>query len=178
MNPNRSVPDICESTPRDLREIERLYPEAFPDEDLVPLVRDLLSETSTVLSLIATHGSSLLGHALFTLGHIDRHTDVLALLGPLTVSPAHQRRGIGSALVRDGLRRLGCDGVSTVLVLGDPAYYSRLGFKAEKGITPPYEIPTEWSDAWQSLNTGTHSQLRSGKLQLPRPWQQPALWAP
>lgn len=177
MKPDRRIPDIRESTADDLVAIERLYPEAFPDEDLVPLVGDLLAETTGTLSLIATQGSSLLGHVLFTLGNVDGHTDALALLGPLAVSPSHQRRGIGSVLVHEGLRRLECDGVSTVLVLGDPAYYSRFGFKAERGVVPPYEIPAEWRDAWQSLHLGTDSRQNSGLLQLPQPWQRPALWA-
>ena len=172
---------IRESMPGDLDAIEALYPQAFPDEDLVPLVRDLLAEKSATLSFIATQDRSLLGHVLFTLGNVAGRTDALALLGPLAVSPSHQRRGIGSALVRDGLRRLERDGVSTVLVLGDPAYYSRLGFSAEKAIVPPCQIPAEWNDAWRSLHLGINSQQPSGKLQqlqLPRPWHRPALWAP
>ena len=111
---------IRESTLGDLDAIEALYPQAFPDEDLVPLVRDLLAEKSATLSLIATQDRSLLGHVLFTLGNVAGRTDALALLGPLAVSPSHQRRGIGSALVRDGLRRLERDGwcpISTVSVV-------------------------------------------------------------
>lgn len=169
---------IRNSTPADLGAIEALYPEAFPDEDLLPLVRDLLGESSETLSLVAAVDSSLVGHVVFTTGSIEGHGSTVALLGPLAVSPASQRQGIGSALVREGLQRLGCASVGLILVLGDPAYYSRLGFEAERRVVTPYELPAEWRDAWQSLPLGKVAAPASGKLILPRPWQNSALWAP
>jgi predicted N-acetyltransferase YhbS len=52
------------------------------------------------------------------------------LLGPLAVDPARRRRGIGSALVRHALRAAAKCGNRAVLLVGDPAYYSRFGFSA------------------------------------------------
>ena len=54
------------------------------------------------------------------------------LLGPLAVDPARRRRGIGSALVRHALRAAAKGGHRAVLLAGDPAYYGRFGFSAEK----------------------------------------------
>ena len=54
------------------------------------------------------------------------------LLGPLAVDPAERRRGIGSALVRHALRAAAKGGHSAVLLAGDPAYYCRFGFSAER----------------------------------------------
>jgi predicted N-acetyltransferase YhbS len=54
------------------------------------------------------------------------------LLGPLAVDPARRRRGIGSALVRHALRAASKCGHRAVLLVGDPAYYSRFGFSAER----------------------------------------------
>ena len=54
------------------------------------------------------------------------------LLGPLAVDPAQRRRGIGSALMRQALRAAAKCGHRAVLLAGDPAYYSRFGFAAER----------------------------------------------
>jgi len=65
-------------------------------------------------------------------------------LGPVSVSPAHQRRGIGSKLVRAALQKIaekktqanGC------VVLGDPSFYQRFGFKAAETTTSMLNAPT------------------------------------
>jgi len=49
-------------------------------------------------------------------------------LGPLSVKPSRQRRGIGSQLIREGLDRARDAGWQGVFVLGEPKYYSRFGF--------------------------------------------------
>lgn len=170
--------EIRESVPDDVPAIETLYPDAFPDEDLLPLVRDLLQETASALSLVAFMGSSLVGHVIFTRCDVDRTKDKVALLGPLAVAPTNQRQGIGSAMVRIGLQELKSAGVVQVYVLGDPAYYRRLGFLPELHVAPPYPLPAEWRGAWQSMNLGRVEPPRQGKLSVPQPWSKPALWAP
>lgn len=52
-------------------------------------------------------------------------------LAPLGVLPDRQGAGIGSALVREGLRAAPRRGREAVFVLGDPAYYERFGFSRE-----------------------------------------------
>jgi predicted N-acetyltransferase YhbS len=54
------------------------------------------------------------------------------LLGPLAVDPAQRRRGIGSALMHHALRAAAKKGHRAVVLAGDPAYYSRFGFSAER----------------------------------------------
>jgi predicted N-acetyltransferase YhbS len=54
------------------------------------------------------------------------------LLGPLAVDPAHQRRGIGAALMRHALKSAARRGHRAVLLVGDAAYYSRFGFSADR----------------------------------------------
>lgn len=170
--------EIRESVPADLAAIERLYPQAFPNEDLLPLVRVLLQETPGVVSLVAVTDSQLAGHAMFTQCGVVGDRAKAALLGPLAVAPASQRQGLGSAMVRAGLRQLEDAGVSHVYVLGDPAYYGRLGFLPESRVVPPYPLPEEWCGAWQSKRLGGAATPGPGKLSLPRPWLQPTLWAP
>lgn len=56
-------------------------------------------------------------------------------LGPLSVTLNRQRSGIGSALVRSGLAQLLEIAAAGVVLVGDPAYYGRLGFSARTGLT-------------------------------------------
>ena len=172
--------EIRDSVPGDFSSIEKLYPDAFPDEDLLPLVRELQREESIVLSLVGIIGRSLVGHVIFTTCGVDGSSDKVALLGPLGVATAWQRQGIGSAIVRAGLQRLESAGVTRVCVLGDPAYYGRMGFVPETNIAPPYPLPVEWCGAWQSMSLGSAGRPPplQGKLSVPEPWLQPALWAP
>lgn len=170
--------DIRDSAPDDLAAIEQLYPDAFPDEDLLPLVKDLLQEARVIRSLVAFVGTSLVGHVIFTRCVIAESGDDAALLGPLAVASAHQRQGIGSALIRAGLNEQQTAGAARVYVLGDPAYYGRLGFLPEHDVTPPYPLPAEWDGAWQSISLKEAEPPPQGKLSLPKPWLQPALWAP
>ena len=170
--------EIRESLPGDLASIETLYPDAFPDEDLLPLVRELLREDTIVLSLVGIVDRALVGHVAFTACSLAGRSDKVALLAPLAVASAWQRRGVGSALVHEGLLRLEDAGVIHVYVLGDPAYYERFGFAPEADIAPPYPLPKEWRGAWQSVGLRHAEQPLHGRLSVPQPWRQPALWAP
>ena len=173
----RERTEIRESLPSDLASIEQLYPDAFPDEDLLPLVRELLREEPIVLSLVGIIDRSLVGHVIFTRCGVDAGTDQVALLAPLAVAGAWQRQGIGRALVDAGLQRLQSAGVTQVYVLGDPGYYGRLGFVPEAGVVPPYPLPAEWRGAWQSISLRDADTPLRGKLCVPPLWLQPDLWA-
>ncbi|MEZ5932516.1 MAG: N-acetyltransferase [Alphaproteobacteria bacterium] len=170
--------DIRESGPHDLASIEALYPDAFPDEDLLPLVKELLQDPSVALSLVGMKGSSLVAHVVLTPCGIAGADAKVALLGPLAVASAFQRQGIGSAMIRSGLQRLEDSGVVQAYVLGDPDYYGRLGFSSETQVAPPYPLPTEWRGAWQSISLGRAEPPRQGHLAPPEVWLRPALWLP
>jgi len=170
---------IRESEAGDLASIEALYPDAFPDEDLLPLVRELLKVELDALSLAGFIGSCLVGHIIFTPCGVAGSTNKAALLGPLVVTASRQRQGVGNAIVRAGVQRLESFGLTHVFVLGDPKYYRRFGFKPESRVAPPYRLPPEWASlgAWQSMSLGyAKSAYRGGKLSVPPPWLKPALW--
>jgi len=172
---------IRESLPGDIPAIEALYPAAFPDEDLLPVVRALLSEPDGVLSLVAHVAGSMAGHILFCRCSIAEDGDALpgrlGLLGPLAVTPARQKQGVGSTLIRHGIQQMEAAGIKQVLVLGDPAYYGRSGFLPEADIAPPYPLQDEWHGAWQSIRIAG-APSRQGTLSVPAPWRQPVLWGP
>lgn len=170
--------EIRESTPGDWSSIEVLYPDAFPDEDLLPLLRELFQDAPSILSLVGIIGSSVVGHVIFTPCSVSKGRDKVALLGPLGVASAWQRKGIGSALVQAGFERLENDGVSHVYVLGDPAYYRRFGFEPETNVMPPYSLPAEWREAWQSTSLLGAEPHARGTLCLPKPWLRSELWMP
>lgn len=168
---------IRESLPSDREALEALYPAAFPDEDLLPVVRDLLSEEEGVLSLVAVSGDTIVGHVAFTMCGVEGRGEKVALLAPLAISPGVQRQGIGTALVHEGLNRLKREDVVRAQVLGDPAYYSRFGFQPDSDVKPPYALPQEWLSAWQSVSLQGEKPHLHGTLSVPEPWRHPALWA-
>jgi putative acetyltransferase len=91
--------------------------------------------------------ADVVGHILFTRMAIkgsDASHDALAL-APLAVLPAHQRSGIGAALVRYGLAASAGLGHHIVIVLGHPEYYPKFGFvpASRFGIRPPFDVRPE-----------------------------------
>jgi putative acetyltransferase len=170
--------EIRESKQADSAAIESLYPAAFPEENLLPLVRDLLNDAAVAISLVGMIETRIVGHVIFTKCGVVGNSINAALLGPLAVSPAWQRQGIGSVIVCAGLRRLENANINWVYVLGDPAYYRRLGFLPESLVEPPFPLPAEWDGAWQSQNVGEPTTRRAGKLSVPPQWLKPDLWAP
>ena len=159
--------------------LEKLYSAAFPDEDLLPLVRELLLDPALALSLVAVIADEICGHVSFTACSLEGEESYkIALLAPLAVLPARQKAGIGSALVRTGHRLLAKDGVNEVLVLGDPGYYGRFGFTPSQRIEPPYPVPDDWRSGWQSLILADSATLPSGRLVVPEPWRRRELWVP
>lgn len=101
------------------------------------------------MSLVAVDGAGeVTGHVVCTRGHVGE-APVLAL-GPLSVRPDRQRRGVGSALMHAVLGAGDALGEPLVALLGAPAYYRRFGFRLsdEFGIAPP-------RPAWQP-----HFQVR------------------
>ena len=173
-----TTPDIRVSTNEDIEAIVSIYPLAFPDEDLVPVLRDLLAEPDVALSLVATIDGRVVGNVIFTECAVEGDDVEASLLAPLAVAPGSQRQGIGSTLVNAGLQRLKDMGIDSVFVLGDPAYYSRFGFSPDSQVQPPYPLPAEWYGAWQSQCLGDVAQSPTGKLAVPAQWLDPALWAP
>lgn len=169
--------EIRESVPGDIPALRELYPAAFPDEDLLLVLSELLDDQPWGLSLVALSDGAIAGHIYFTICTVDGRTERVAMLAPLAVTPSLQRRGIGSALIREGIERMKNADVVQVCVLGDPAYYGRAGFTCEADIQPPYPLPEEWRSAWQSIRLRTAGEHLTGTLTVPAPWRRPELWS-
>lgn len=168
--------DIRDRRASDTTAIEALYPTAFPEEDLLPLIRSLDGSPETASSMVALHENSVVAHVIFTQCALDDQFDPVVLLGPLVVDVNRHKQGIGSCLVNAGLERMRTLGVSLVFVLGDPDYYQRFGFSKESSVMPPYPLNPRWLGAWQSLELHNDVQRHGRKLVVPEQWSKPSLW--
>ncbi|HEX2054654.1 MAG TPA: N-acetyltransferase [Actinomycetota bacterium] len=129
--------------------IRRLLTAAFGRVAEAKLVDALRQSDAYVpqLALVAENSTVVLGHILFSRVTLESQPPAKVLaLAPVAVFPAFQRRGVGSALIREGLARADRMGEPLVVVLGHPEYYPRFGFvpASSLGITPPWpDIPDE-----------------------------------
>jgi predicted N-acetyltransferase YhbS len=120
------------------------------------------------LSLVAvTPAGEVIGHVLCTRGHVGQ-APALAL-GPLTVRPGHQRRGVGSALMHAILGAADALGEPLIALLGDPAYYGRFGFRlsTEYQITPP---KPHWQPHFQVRPLAGYQPSLHGTFAYPEPF--------
>ena len=161
---------IREERADDHDQVRDVQSRAFGDHGVnvvVPLLQDLRRSLTTEpgLSLVACVGDTVIGHALFTRSLLDApaHLVDVAVLSPIGVLPEYQRRGIGAGLITRGLDELEARGVPAVFLEGDPAYYSRLGFRSaiDHGFRKPsLRIPDAGFQvrtlrAYESWMTGT-----------------------
>jgi putative acetyltransferase len=86
------------------------------------------------VSLVAEADGRVIGHIAFSPVTISDGTRNWYGLGPVSVLPEYQRRGIGSALIREGLSRLRALGAKGCCLVGHPEYYRRFGFENPPGL--------------------------------------------
>jgi putative acetyltransferase len=110
------------------------------------VVRELRRAGQLAVSLVAALGGQVVGHVAISPVTISDGTGDWFGLGPVSVVPRYQRRGLGSRLVRDALVRLRAAGGRGCVLVGEPAYYSRFGFRAEPGLVLP-GVPPQYFQA-------------------------------
>jgi putative acetyltransferase len=155
---------IRPETPADIEVIHRVETSAFGRAGEADLVNALRSNGACTLSLVAEIENQIVGHVFFSPMTFQPDEDENSFnasiigLGPLAVLPEYQKRGVGSALVREALRQLRESGYDAIALLGNPAYYGRFGFVPAKNynLRCKYDVPAE---AFQVL------ELRPGVLQ-------------
>lgn len=124
----------------DIAEIKSVVTAAFApvsySDGSEPDIVDMLRDTDALpLSLVAEKDGQILGHIAFSAVTIDGELGQWFGLGPVAVLPDHQRSGIGSALINAGLSQLANLGAQGCVLLGNPAYYERFGFRKIDGLT-------------------------------------------
>ncbi len=112
-----------------------------PTEHLI--VNKLRKSGALSVSLVAHEGSNIIGHIAFSPVTIAEEQCNWFGLGPVSVITERQGEGIGGQLINAGLEKLKELGAQGVVLLGEPEYYGRFGFKAEAGLILP-DIPPEF----------------------------------
>lgn len=119
---------------------------AFGSPAEADLVDALRAQAHPTISLVAEVSGAIVGHIMFSPVALTGHPGLRMMgLGPMAVVPEHQRKGIGSALVRAGLKRCEDLGCEAVVVVGHAEYYPRFGFvpAVTRAISCRWNVPEE-----------------------------------
>jgi putative acetyltransferase len=136
---------IRQEAPADVPEIEAVTVAAFLNaphagHNEQRIVDALRQAGALTLSLVAEAGGVIVGHVAVSRVTISDGRIGWFGLGPVSVVPEFQRRGIGSFLMKEALRILRERGAAGCVLLGDPAYYGRFGFSADPTLILP-DVP-------------------------------------
>jgi putative acetyltransferase len=142
---------IRNETAADVTEIEAVTISAFltapytsHTEQLI--VGALRKAGKLAVSLVADAGGKVIGHVAVSPVSISDGAAGWFGLGPISVMPEYQRSGVGSRLMREALRILHDQGAAGCVLLGEPRYYSRFGFRVDPSLTLPH-VPPEYFQA-------------------------------
>lgn len=98
------------------------------------IIEVLRAAKALAVALVAELDGRVIGHVAFSPVAMSDGTPDWYGLGPVSVLPAYQRRGIGKALIREGLTRLKGQGARGCCLVGHPDYYRKLGFMNVTGL--------------------------------------------
>ena len=134
---------IRPETAADHDAIRKVNDEAFGEPIEAKIVDAIRASDRYVpeLSLVAVSEGQTLGHVISSYVDVEPGARRVLQVGPLAVLPSHQRRGVGSALMKETIRIADARGEPLLLIEGDPKYYERFGFTRADvvGIEPPPE---------------------------------------
>jgi len=98
------------------------------------IIEALRSATALTVSLVAEVNGLVVGHIAFSPVTMSDGTKDWYGLGPVSVHPDFQRKGIGKALIQEGLSRLKDLKAKGCCLVGHPQYYRQFGFKNVEGL--------------------------------------------
>lgn len=98
------------------------------------------------ISLVAMEGDELVGHVAVSPVTLSSGETGWYGLGPISVRPDRQGHGIGSALMVEAIDRLKAMNSAGCVLLGEPGYYARFGFRACGQLVLP-GVPAEYFQA-------------------------------
>lgn len=136
---------------RDLKEVFDLNFQAFGNrEDESKLVERVRESEGFIpeLSLVAEMNNKIVGHLLLSKAKVEDQNEehTVIVLAPIAVKPDLQKQGIGSSLIKEGIRRCKELGYELILLIGHPSYYPRLGFQPARKFgleLKQFEVPDE-----------------------------------
>jgi putative acetyltransferase len=169
---------VREQRPEDWTAVRELIDRAFAPATNAGLLAEWVHERGAALSLVAEpeQNGPLVGHVMFSVlplltpeGVEDVHgTGDVLCLAPLSVDPASRGQGIARKLVTHGLAALQSRPEPLVVLEGDPAMYSRFGFRpaSEFGIERPSELIPE--AAFQAIALPSYRPELRGRVEYPQ----------
>ncbi|MGH9025085.1 MAG: GNAT family N-acetyltransferase [Acidimicrobiia bacterium] len=169
---------IRREQPGDDDPIRRVHRLAFarpdtPDEDPVEagLVDDLRVTPDWIpqLSLVALAGDEIIGHVVCTRGRLGNSSEPVLGLGPLGVTPEHQRQRVGHALMHGVLGAADALNEPLVALLGDPNYYRRFGFVDARLVGVEAPEPA-WGEHFQVRALATYHPALTGVFAYAAPF--------
>jgi predicted N-acetyltransferase YhbS len=141
---------IRPETPADASAIEAVTLAAFQKADYAVtehfIVNALRQAGQLTVSLVAEDAGEVIGHVAVSPVTISSGAARWYGLGPISVVPARQGQGVGTALMKRALAELQALGAAGCVVLGNPAYYSRFGFQAQASLIFP-GVPAQYFQA-------------------------------
>jgi putative acetyltransferase len=148
--------EIRSETAADVPAIEAVTAAAFLNAPHTDHTEQFIANTlrnagKLAISLVAQAEGAVIGHVAVSPVAISDGASGWFGLGPISVIPEHQGRGVGSRLVREALRILRERGAAGCVVVGEPGYYSRFGFQADPNLVFP-DVPPEY---FQSISFGS-----------------------
>lgn len=106
------------------------------------IVKALRRSGALTISKVAESHGEVISHVAISPVHISDGASNWYGLGPISVPPDFQGKGVGSRLMINALADLEAMGAAGCVVLGDPEYYGRFGFKVVDGLLFP-DVPPE-----------------------------------
>ncbi len=143
---------IRPSIESDLDAIHRVEAAAFGRPAEADLALRVMAAAKPCVSLVAERDGEIVGHVLFSPIRVEGHSFARPPmgLGPLAVTPALHKDGVGSLLSRAGIEECRKLGAPFLVVLGHPPYYPRFGFGPAERFGLTYgDMPP--SDAFMAL---------------------------
>lgn len=137
--------------PSDIAAIEKLITMTFLDaahtSHTEQLIVNALREAGQLsLSLVAEDNGAIVGYVAISAVSISDGSEGWYGLGPIAVAPGRQGQGIGSELMRGALDQLRGRNAGGCVVLGEPGFYGRFGFRVEPELLLP-DVPQEYFQA-------------------------------
>ncbi len=126
----------------DIEDIHKLTVAAFlqaphSDQREQFIIKTLRDAGALSISLVAEQSSTIVGHVALSPVTISDGADQWYGLGPVSVLPSHQGKGIGAKLITSAIQSLKAINAKGCVLLGDPNYYHRFGFKPEQSLVLP-----------------------------------------
>jgi len=140
--------NIRKEQPSDVQSIHEVTISAFleaPHTDHTEqfIVNALRESGALSISIVAEDAGNVVGHVALSPVTVSNGTDSWYGLGPISVLPDNQGMGIGSKLMNAAIQELENIKAKGCVLLGDPNYYHRFGFKPREGLVLP-EVPPEY----------------------------------